>query len=347
MSPADIIKEIKSGKISPIYLLFGEEKYIIEDSLKQITELIVDPSAEDFNLNRYDASVHSVVEVLDSARTLPFMSDRRIIIVKGIKPKARKEEGEEEEEGKEESFIDSLYLINYLESPYKESCIIFVSHEAKMDQRKKFYKNIQKNGKILNCQKLNLKGAVAWLKKRTESKGFKIDYTAAEELAETCNNNLKRIESELEKIFLYSGKDRVINSDTVCTVAGNNKIDSIFDLTKTIGNKDLKLSLDKMENLLSHGTHPLPILAMISRQFRLIWQAKALSNKNTPKNEIAKRIGAHPFFVGEYISQTKNFSQEDLVYVFERLLEADIEIKSAGRPRLSIESLIMDLCLRK
>ena len=102
-----------------------------------------------------------------------------------------------------------------------------------------------------------------------------------------------------------------------------------------------------MENLLSHGTHPLPILAMISRQFRLIWQAKALSNKNTPKNEIAKRIGAHPFFVGEYISQTKNFSQEDLVYVFERLLEADIEIKSAGRPRLSIESLIMDLCLRK
>lgn len=345
MNPAVIIKEIKSGKISPLYLLFGEEKYIIEDTLKQITELIVDPSTEDFNLNRYDASVHPVIELLDSARTLPFMSDRRVIIVKGIKPKKPKEEEEEDKE--EEDFIGNSCLINYLESPYKATCMIFVSYEAQMDQRRKFFKNIQKNGKTLNCQKLNSKRAADWIRDKAKSKDFQIEYAAAEELADACNNNLKRIENELGKIFLYCGKNRFINVNTVCTVAGNNKINSIFDLTKAIGNKDLKLSLATLENLLYNGSHPLPILGMISRQFRLIWQAKASIKKNVPKNEIGKKIGVHSHYVGEYISQANSFSQEDLISTFERLLKADIEIKSAGRPRLSIESLIMDLCLRK
>ena len=150
----------------------------------------------------------------------------------------------------------------------------------------------------------------------------------------------------MEKIFLYSGKKKSIDSDTVQLVAGNPKADSIFDLAESIGEKSIDNSLSKMENLLSRGALPLQTLGMITRQFRLIWQAKALTKKKVSPAEISSKIGVHPYFVGKIISQAGKFTRENLIYTFERLLQADVELKSSARsPILIMESLVIDLCL--
>tara|TARA_B100001079_G_C16070518_1_gene365454 strand:+ start:185 stop:550 length:366 start_codon:yes stop_codon:yes gene_type:complete len=80
---------------------------------------------------------------------------------------------------------------------------------------------------------------------RSKANGYRIDSSASEYLADAFNNNLKRINTELEKIFLYSGEKKSIDSDTVQLVAGNPKVESIFDLTESIGEKSIDNSLGK------------------------------------------------------------------------------------------------------
>jgi len=85
---------------------------------------------------------------------------------------------------------------------------------------------------------------------------------------------------------------------------------------------------------------------MITRQFRLIWQAKALSKKKVSPTEILSKIGVRPYFAGKIISQAGKFTRENLIYAFERLLQADVELKSSAKsPILIMESLVIDLCL--
>ncbi len=108
MTEHAILKEIQSGKISPLYLFFGSEEYLIKDTLNQAIEILVDPSSKDFNFNIYHAEVSSPSDILDTARTLPFMTKHRVIIIKRI-------------DAAKQTFMENRQLLNYLESPYKET----------------------------------------------------------------------------------------------------------------------------------------------------------------------------------------------------------------------------------
>ena len=191
MTEHAILKEIQSGKISPLYLFFGSEEYLIEDTLNQAIEILVDPSSKDFNFNIYHAEVSSPSDILDTARTLPFMTKHRVIIIKRI-------------DAAKQTFMENRQLLNYLESPYKETCIIFTARE--IDQRKKFFKSISKTGKTVHFKKLKTSQTEKWIMERSKANGYRIDSSASEYLADAFNNNLKRINTELEKIFLYIGK---------------------------------------------------------------------------------------------------------------------------------------------
>lgn len=331
MSEHPTIKEIKSGKIFPLYLFFGSEEFLIEDVVNQTINVLVDPSSKDFNLNIYNASDSSPAVVLDTIRTLPFMSERRLVILKKVDLAGK-------------AFMDNKNFLNYLESPYKETCLIVTAEN--IDKRKKFYTLISKAGKAVHFQKFKSFQTVSWISKRAKEKGYKVESSSAKFIADVFDNNLNRIDNELEKIFLYCGEEKSIDLALVQLVAGNPKVDSIFALTSAIGEKKIGSSVSKMENLLLHGALPLQTLGMITRQYRLIWQAKVLVTKRVSPSEIAGKIGVPPYFVDEIISQSSHYTTKNLVFVFERLLKTDLELKSSGRPPgLILGSLVIDLCL--
>lgn len=331
MNEHAILKEIKSGKIFPLYLFFGPEKYLVDAALNQVINLLVETSSRDFNLNSYHAESSSPAEVLDTVRTLPFMTERRVVVVKKVDTAGK-------------SFINNENLLNYLKSPYKETCLIFTAQE--IDKRKKFYTLISKKGKVICFQKFRSHQTISWISIRAKEAGYNIQSAAARYIADVFDNNLNKIDTELEKIFLYSDEVKSIDLNTVQLVAGNPRVDSIFELTGAIGEKNLHSSLNKLGNLLTHGTQPLQTLGMIVRQFRLIWQTKALNEKGVSSTQISKEIGIPPYFIGEIISQAKKFTKKNLIYVFERLLKTDVQLKSSARaPSLVMESLVIDLCL--
>jgi len=326
-----LIQEIKSGKVFPLYLLFGPEEYLIEDTLRQAVNVLLDPVLKEFNFNAYHAESCSPVEVLDTARTLPSMSKHRVVVVRKL-------------DNARQTFLSDESLLSYLDGPYQETCLFFTAQEV--DKRKKFFALINKKGKIVHFPKLKSRQASIWILKRAKSKGRQMESEAADYLSEVCNNNLQRIDLELEKIITYAGEENLINLKSVQLVAGNIRNESIFALTDAIGKKDMDCSLGTLDNLLYQGGAPLRTLGMITRQFRLIWQAKTLAANGDSHLQISKKTGIPSYFVGKILSQAREFSLENLYCVFERLLQADLELKSSGKSPIRIlESLVIDLCL--
>jgi DNA polymerase III subunit delta len=78
----NILKEIQGGKIYPVYLLCGEEEFLIENALKQMLDTLLEPNTRDFNLDLFDGVTVSVRDILTAVEVYPVMSEWRVVVVR-------------------------------------------------------------------------------------------------------------------------------------------------------------------------------------------------------------------------------------------------------------------------
>jgi len=81
MKYKDIVYNIKDKNFEKIYLLYGKEHYLIDNAIKLFRESL-NESMIDFNLEIIDGKETTLDQLLSSIETLPFMDERKIVIVK-------------------------------------------------------------------------------------------------------------------------------------------------------------------------------------------------------------------------------------------------------------------------
>jgi DNA polymerase-3 subunit delta len=204
--------------------------------------------------------------------------------------------------------------------------------------------------------------------------GKSITYSAFQKIREKTGENMHLIFGELEKLLAFTqGKPR-INEDDIEDLVAQSSFDDIFNLTDAIANKSLPSALSILNSTLESGEPPIKIHAMITRQIRLMLQAKlliqqgGLSNlarmdyknfvnayRNLPQELSAQLptdrkfnlLKQSPYPVYLALRQNNNFTLQELLDAMERLLEADIQLKSSQfEPGLILEQLVVELCAR-
>ncbi|MBI5183175.1 MAG: DNA polymerase III subunit delta [Nitrospinae bacterium] len=329
MNYSELIKKIDKGEIGPLYLFHGVERFLIDEAINKIIARLTNKDNKIFNLTTVDAHDADISVIIDNARTLPFLGDRRVLIIKGI-DEIKNLEGED-------------MLISYCSSPSLSTCLIFIA--GKIDLRKRLYAVITKNGEVVHFNRQYENQVMSWLYKRVGDFNLKITEEARRSLWEMVGNDLQRLNNELEKIITYIGDKTIIRRDDVEEVVGYIKVDSIFELTDAIGEKNVEKGLGYLHNIFSHGEPPLKILIMIIRQFRLVWQAKVYKEMGYSPSDIAKRIKVMPYLISRIIEQSRRFDEEELKLGFYKMLGRDIELKTSdSSPLMILESLILDLC---
>src|SRR3989304_8019911 len=137
MNYSELIKNIEKGKIEPLYLFYGEEGFLIDEAVKKIVSVIVEPSNRDFNLEFLRGGETSCEEIISKAQTLPFMGEKRVVIVKDI--------DEIKASGAER-------LMEYCSNPSPSTCLIFTAN--KIDGRNKLHTTLSKNGITVQFNRL-------------------------------------------------------------------------------------------------------------------------------------------------------------------------------------------------
>jgi DNA polymerase-3 subunit delta len=328
MKPDEFTKSVQKGEIAPLYYFHGDEPYLIERAVRSLLDLTVSPDSRDFNLNIFYGKESKGEEIATAGQTLPMFAERRVVLVK---------------RSGELSAAALEILTEYISDPSPSTCLIFEGD--KIDLRKRFFVEMKIRGNLVEFKRLYENQLGPFIREEAAGFGKKMEPAALEMLVYLVGNNLQEIAVEVEKVVTYVGARDTIRVADIKEVVSDTKVDSIFELTASIGRRDLGKALRNLNTILRDGEAPLMVLAMLTRHFRQLWRVKELCDKRLPPREIGKTAGINPYFINGIMEQARNYRISEFKEIFERLFATDLALKtSGGKSESLMVCLVMDIC---
>ncbi len=328
---SDLIASLKQGKILPLYLLYGEEEFLVQDVLHLIIGKVVDPNARDFNYNSLSCRDTPVSEIINLCQTLPFLSEKRLVIARDIDALKA---GDIEE------------LAAYLNDPSPATCLVMVSDQGKFE-KKSVISAVEARGAVTRFYPLLDREIISWIEGWARTRGVTLQRDAAQYLWQTVGNDLQKITNELEKVEIYIQGRKTVTYEDVKHVVGDFREYTPFDLAAALGQKNSERAFLILARLLQEGEQPVGLLGSIAWNFRRLLQAKAMESAGTSPEDIMKKLRPPVIFhqATLFKSQMKSYRLEELRRAFTVMLTADRALKSSGLPgRLVLERMILELC---
>lgn len=333
----DVWKKIKKKQFGSIYVLFGNESFLINETKQLLLSHVLEEGELEFNLSTYDLEETPIEVALEDAETLPFMGEKRLIFLNNpFFLTAEKSKSKVEHNLKK--------LESYIDEPAPYSIIVFSGNYEKLDERKKITKELKRKGIVLEAKKLSENELSTWVKERAAITGVEIDEDAIQQLLILVGTNLFMLTTEVDKLALYASDLKRIDIHMVDNLVSRSLEQNIFTLVDKIVQKKVDEALRIYYDLLKQNEEPLKILAVISNQFRLIYQVKELARKGYGQQQIAGFIKVHPFRVKLAAGQAQLFQDKELTDIMKMLAEADYQSKTGGMNKeLLIEMFLFRL----
>lgn len=320
-----------------LYIIHGEEEFLRSQAIKKLRERLGSPPLSDMNFTLLEGKKVQPEELREVCFTMPFMLPVRIVLVRGLL--SRVERGNQELSEFLAGFLPTLPPTTLL--ILEEDRTIGEEHPLHL-----LLSELEKSGraKLLHFERIKGEKLRQWIKERAREKGIEITLEAAEELAFFAGENLRVLDTELDKLALYVDRARPVVPEDVRAVVPYAREASIFSLTDALGRRDAGTALEVLRSLLEQGEPFLGIVGMLGKHLRLLLMVKLLMAKGYSSREIAQRLGVLPFVVDKAIRQSGNFSVEYLKKAYERLLRLDVDFKT-GRVEgpVALELLVTTL----
>ena len=315
-------QDIKDKIFKRVYLLFGDEPFLVNSYKKRLREAIT--GDDTMNYNYFEGKGPDVKEIISLADTMPFFAERRLVLIDGsgfFKSSAPEE------------------LVNYIPEIPESTCMVFV--ESEVDKRNKLYKKVKDNGYAAELKKQDADQLMRWAAGILSKDGKKITRQVMEYFMERTGDDMENIRMELEKLICYTMGREVITKEDVEAVGTVHVTNRIFEMVTAIVAGNTRKAMDLYEDLLTLKEPPMRILFLIAKQFNQLLQVKELAGKGAQKSEIASRVKVPPFVAGKLMAQARAFTREQILSFVEFCVDAEEAVKT-GRlsDRLAVELLI-------
>ena len=304
-----------------LYLLYGQESYLLEDTLRKIKKSF-DKLVEGINFIKIDES--NVNSLISNIETPCFGFDKKLIIVRNSG--LLKKEGK-----KKNAFLSNLidkvseYIAENVETIKQDNVIVFVEQEA---EKNKLYKVIDEFGKVCNFESEKLPSLIKRIK--AISYAYKVEITDydAQYLVECCGTSLQDIINELRKLIEYVGEKGKIERKDI-DILTTKQIDSvIFDLTDNLGKKDIRKAMEVFYNLVYQKEPVQKILITLYNHFKKLYIVKVAVRMNENITEALKLKPNQTFLVSKYRTQSGYFSEMELRKIMEEFADLDYNYKN-------------------
>lgn len=330
-------KAVKQGEVSSVYLLYGSEKYQMNEFAALLERQLLSKEDRDFALIHMDLSETPIQAVVEEAETVPFMVPRKLIFVRDASLFTAGKEN-----GKVEHRIEAL--LDYMENPAEYSVLVFMVNQEKLDERKKVVKAVKKAGTALAFLPLGGEDLLKWVEQQASKQNCAFARGAAEALIRNAGTSLQTLAGEVDKLCLFAGSGGTVDESTVDELVARSTEQSVFALVEDIANLRLDKALYIFYELLKQREEPIKIAALITRQFRIILQVKILSRQSYSQQQIASQLGLHPYAVKIAGEQAKKFETAKLENILNYLGDLDYKMKSGGVDKvLGLELFLLRL----
>lgn len=334
--PSDIARDfftsIKRAKEpAPIYYVYGEESYLLDRAVEALIKLAAPDGINDFNYDAYHAKEVAGEQLRSTVETLPFMSKRRIVLVRDLQ---------------EMDLRQLNALDDYFTNPSPSTCLILhaMTAQRSVDGRNASVKKLKKAAEVCEFKTFYAEDAERFVRKQAADRGLHVDQASIAYLTQAVGSSLADLSAALEKVDLFIGPGdppRQATVDVVSEIIADTKVNSVFDLTDALGERNLERALIILDKMLLSGEAAIMINQMIARHFRIIAKLQDPSLRNAGRNERARAAGVSPFFLKDYNRHAAKFSPARTRAILERLVDVDLSLKSSKLDdRIHLERLI-------
>jgi DNA polymerase-3 subunit delta len=319
MTTAAILKELKAGKYAPVYFLFGEEPYFIDQVSDFIEHHALQEHEKGFNQMILYGKDVDMAAVLGNARRFPMMAERQVVIVK---------EAQELGDFKKEQSVKLLE--HYLQQPQPSTVLVFAYKHSKLDKRTALWKALSKQAVVMEAKKVYDNKLPEIIQQMVAEKGRRIHPEAVRTLTELIGANLDRIAGEINKTLINIKEGEEISNELVLQYVGLSKEFNVFELNKAMGTRDTRLAfriIDYFE-INPKNNPPIPVIINMFNYWTRLMIYHRLKNGN-PK-DVAAKLQVNPYFLNEYKVAARNYPLEKVIQNIAHLHDADRKVKGMG-----------------
>lgn len=328
MNHTAFFEELKKGSLASCYLLEGEEEYIKRQAYKQLCEKVLPAGLEE--LNRTDLVNPDADSLIMACETLPMMSEKRLVTVRDYAPLLPPKRGakEEPEEAKEkEGKIKAVDPIpDYLSALPSTVCLVFyVKGEA--GRQRRLYTAIDKRGGVVTFNRLSEGECVRWLSQQARRQGKMLSADVAQALIFTVGGDASLLQLELDKLCRYVGDAERITEEDIGQICTRSTECTVFQMVDAQTEGRFERAMTLLGHLLENGEERMMVLAMLLRQYRILYHIRRMNDEKTPGGEQAALIGIPPFAYKRAYPQAMKYSAERLYQAYQALLGMEEGIK--------------------
>lgn len=314
-------KELKQNNLQSIYLFYGEEKYLLENTVKKIKKLFGELI---LGINYIQINETNIGGLISDIETPAFGYSKKLIIVKDAGLLKKEKKGETKQNNELQKKIAG-YINENIHQIKESVVIVFIEDEISKNE---LLTVCEKNGIVCNFEALKPIEIKKRIKAICNSYKVDIDDKTLELFIETCGTNMLMLINEIRKLIEYTGQNGTITKESIEKLSIKEFEAKIFDLTDNLGKRNTKEALQILKELIYNKEPIQKILITLYNHFKKIFLTKlAIENRIDVLNTLNLKPN-QTFLVSKYRKQAEYFKTDELRNIIGELIELDNKYKS-------------------
>jgi len=327
MDRKDFDRLLAGGNIPSVLLFEGEEEHMKQTALDALSKKLLPEGLEDLNRTLLEAP--ETDQIIAAAETLPFMADRRLIVVRNHPALVGRADADER-------------LTGYLPSVPASAVLLFFCTQ-KPDARKKLYVAVKKLNGIVVFSPLRDRELTSFVTSAFRDLGKECDDRTADFLIFTSGSDTGLLLTEIAKVAAHAGDSPSIHPDSIRAVATPSTECTVFQMVDAVVSGQSSRAFTLMRSQLLDGTDRMYMLSMLLRQFRLLQHIKIMQYEKRTAAEIRSALGVPPFAVDQYVRQASGWSNGKVKTAVNLCFDTEYAVKSG---RLNADGAVEAVMLK-
>lgn len=311
-----------------IYVIAGKDESLVGTRAQELVDELLDAEQRMTAMLSVDGDEVVVSDVLDELRTVPFLADKRVVLVKNA-----------------DGFVSKNrdILERYFEKPASTGVLVLAV--ASWDARTRLAKILPKVGSLIAMEQPKKWELPAHLMQYAATKHkIKLNRDAAEMLVELIGEELAQLYNELEKLILFARDEKVIRVDHVESLTGHHRIYDAFEVIDATIGGNAGQAITRLRNMFEQDkSAEYSVVGAFAFHLRRMFQARALLDKRINPAEIAKQLRIW-YNKDRFFAQLQRTTLSQIATFLEELAAVDHAIKTGqAQAAIAIEQLVLRL----
>lgn len=315
-------QNVKKGAFERVYFFYGPEEYVKASALKALREAILPEGLE--MVNEAVLANPSLEDLDAAAQTMPFMAERRLVVVNDL---AALRQSKGEGEGVEAATGDGKALLEWCAHAPDTACVV-IYHTGKLDERRGLAKGLIALPGSVRFDYLVGEELRKWIDQAAERQGKRFAKTALNEFTAGAGEDLASILGALEQVCAYVGENPEIDLEAVRAIVQPPLDAKVFAMIDDIMAGNMARAQIAAKTLVDEGESRVGILALIIRQLRLMTDIRLLQDARKTAPEIAQALKLSDFVYRKTAGSVRSLAAPEILAAYQRCVDADFQFKS-------------------